>query len=332
MKKTLFAALALAFVASCSNEEVVEMAQKEAIGFDNAFINNSTRSVYDPSYASNKMFNDFKVYGFVNGNALWDEGETVTGPTTWTYTNTQYWINGADYTFHAVAPATGWTKTAATANDGVSLNFTNDGKSDVLYSTATAQGKPNGQNSTVALTFRHILSKVKFSFENAYNSASSTIKVSDIHITNAHQTGSVALNGDATTWSAHAGTLNLDFGDATTDDATTDVATAYEYGKTLESYNELLLIPGIEYTYNVTFTVHLLVSDKEIDTYSHKVDVKFTPAAGSSYDIKAIINPKNIDPENPDGQEAIQFTVNSITGWTENNVDDILKEEETTQP
>ena len=38
MKKTLFAALALAFVASCSNEEVVEMAQKEAIGFDNAFI------------------------------------------------------------------------------------------------------------------------------------------------------------------------------------------------------------------------------------------------------------------------------------------------------
>ena len=331
MKKTLFAALALVSMASCSNEEVLEVAQKEAIGFENAFVNNSTRSDFDPSYASNKMFNNFKVYGFVEGYALWDEGETVTGPTTWTYANTQYWINEANYTFHAVAPATGWTKTAATANDGVSLSFTNDGKSDVLYSTATAQGKPKGKNSTVELTFRHILSKVKFSFENAYNSASSTIKVSDIHITNAHQTGSVVLNGDATTWSAHNGTLDLDFGDATTDDATKDEATAYGHGTTLESYNELLLIPGIEYTYNVTFTVHLLVSDKEIDTYSHNVDVKFTPVAGNSYDILAKIKPKNIDPENPDGQEAIQFTVHSITDWTKNDVADILKEE-TTQP
>ena len=330
MKKTLFAALALAFVASCSNEEVVEMAQKEAISFENAFVNNSTRSVNNPSYSSTAgegkgMFDKFQVYGFVEGAALWTDGETVTGPTTWSYTNTQYWINGADYTFHAVAPATGWTKTAATAEGGVSLSFTNDGKSDVLYSTATAQGKPKGENSTVALTFRHILSKVKFSFENAYNSASSTIKVSNIHITNAHNTGNVVLNGDATTWSAHNENLDLDFGDATTDDATTDEATAYGYGTTLESYNELLLIPGIEYTYNVTFTVHLLVSGEEIDTYDHDVNVKFTPAAGNSYDILAKIDPKNIDPENPDGQEAIQFTVTNITGWTGNNVDDILK-------
>ena len=116
MKKTLFAALALVSMASCSNEEVLEVAQKEAIGFENAFVNNSTRSVSDPSYASNKMFNNFKVYGFVNGSALWAEGEDVTGPTTWTYANTQYWINGANYTFHAVAPATGWTKTAANIN------------------------------------------------------------------------------------------------------------------------------------------------------------------------------------------------------------------------
>ena len=326
MKKTLFAALALAFVASCSNEEVVEMAQKEAIGFDNAFINNSTRSVYDPSYASNKMFNDFKVYGFVSDAALWTEGETVTGPTTWTYSNTQYWINGASYTFHAVAPATGWTKTAASAANGVSLDFSNNGKSDVLYSTATATGAATGQNKTVELTFRHILSKVKFSFENAYNSATTTIKVSDIHITNAHQTGSVALNGNTTTWSSHAGTLDLDFGDATTDDATEDEATAYGHGTTLESYNELLLIPGIEYTYNVTFTVHLLVSGTEIDSYQHKVDVKFTPEAGNSYDILAKINPQNIDPETPEGQDPIQFTVTEITDWTKNDVDDILKE------
>ena len=72
MKKTLFAALALAFVASCSNEEVVEMAQKEAIGFDDAFINNSTRSTIDPSYTETNMFVDFGVYGFVEGSTLFN--------------------------------------------------------------------------------------------------------------------------------------------------------------------------------------------------------------------------------------------------------------------
>lgn len=331
MKKTLFAALALVSMASCSNEEVLEVAQKEAIGFENAFVNNSTRSVYDPSYSSTQnegqgMFNNFKVFGFVNGAALFAaEGETVTGPTTWTYTNTQYWINGANYNFHAVAPATGWTSTKAT-KDGVSLSFTNDGKRDVLYASAEATGKPTGQNSTVGLTFRHILSKVKFSFENAYNATNATIKVSDIHITNAHQTGSVALNA-ATTWSDLAGTLNLDFGDATQDNAEEDEATAYSNGTTLESYNECLLIPSAEYEYEVKFTVHLLISNAEIDTYSHTVKVKFAPLAGNSYDIKAIINPSNIDPENPEGQDPIVFTVTAINGWTTNpESEDILKE------
>ena len=68
MKKYLFLAVAAtAMMASCSNDEVVEMAQGEAIAFDNAFIDKSTRSI-DPSITTETL-NEFKVYGCVAGQS-----------------------------------------------------------------------------------------------------------------------------------------------------------------------------------------------------------------------------------------------------------------------
>ena len=317
MKKTLFAALALVAMASCSNEEVIEMAQKEAIAFNNAFVNNSTRSVNDPSFTNNKLFSEFKVYGYVNTFSLWTNGEVVTGTAlngTWSYTNTQYWINGANYAFHAVAPATGWT---ATANEstGLTLSFSNsDGKSDVLYATADAVGQAS-DNEQVNLTFNHILSKVKFSFKNAYNGSNASIRVRNIKITNAYSTGSVALPAKTWTTDNTKATLVLNFGNAAT--TAVDAEEPLAYNATVESYNELLLIPNaVTGGYNVTFDVDLLVSDKVIETYQHTAKADFTPVAGFSYDINAEISAKNIDPENPNGQEPIEFTVTEINDWT----------------
>ena len=46
MKKIFLIGLAAtAMLASCSNDETVEMAQQKAIGFSNAFVNNGTRSI-----------------------------------------------------------------------------------------------------------------------------------------------------------------------------------------------------------------------------------------------------------------------------------------------
>ena len=333
MKKTLFAALALVSMASCSNEEVLEVAQKEAIGFDNAFINNSTRSVNDYSYSSTAdegkgMISDFHVFAFVEGAAIFDNDVTdyVDGTVVnqtikndklesiWKYDGTQYWIAGANYDFSAVAPSTGWTTTEAT-KDGVKLSFSNNGKSDILYAKASQQGKISG-NEMVAFTFRHILSKVKFSFENAYNATNAKIKVKDIKITNAYTKGNATLNAN-TVWAAE-GEQTLSFGMATDNEATTEkenAEIAYAYQATYESQEELLLIPCSDNkAYNVEFKVVLLVGETEVKEYTHKSTVNFAPAAGCSYDIKAIINAENIDPENK--QEPIEFTVNKINGWT----------------
>lgn len=331
MKKTIFTVLAAVALVACAKEEVVTVNQ-ETIAFENAFVDNATKSVNDPSFTNDKLFTDFAVYGFVENAVLFDGTKVSKGITNdkltsdWKYEGTQYWIAGAQYNFNAVAPMTagGWTKTAADAAS-TTLSFTNNGTTDLLYATAAQEGKVSG-NEKVAFSFRHVLSKVKFSFENAYNATNATIKVKDIVITNPHKTADVVLTGE-TAWSgnATANDFTLAFGMATDDEATTDAKENAEiaivHGKTYESQNERFLIPSTTaYEYNVTFTVELLVSGTKVATYNHSVTAEFAPAAGNSYDIKAVINASNIDPNNK--QEPIEFTVSTLPDWgTAKNVD-----------
>lgn len=330
IKKSVFALAALATIgmASCSNEEEVAVSGNEAIAFNNSFIDNSTRSVSDPSFSTaGKMFDDFAVFGFVEGASLFDGiqvSKTITNTdltSDWKYAGTQYWIAGANYNFAAVAPMTngGWTKTACSVTDGAvntALSFTNDGTTDLLYADAgQIQGKVS-DNEQVEFSFRHLLSKVKFSFSNEYNATNATIRVRNVKITNAYATGNAALTASATTWSDQTGMLELNFGNAAV--SAIDAEETIDYTAELESYNELLLIPGAitgeTAGYNVTFTVDLLISGTKVTEYAHNVYVDFTPEAGNSYDITATINPENIDPEN--SQEPIEFTVKEIGTWT----------------
>ena len=333
MKKIFVAMLALAAATACSNDELVSVNQ-EAIGFDNAFINNSVRSVETPGYSQSNMFNDFAVYGFVEGASLFNGVKVAkTGVTNtelksdWKYEGTQYWIAGANYDFYAVAPFNGgWSVKAGTtpSKDGATLSFTTtDGNQDLLYAPIVTRDGADKDYSAVAFTFQHILSKVKFSFENGYNASAATICVRDIKITNANESGEVALAKTAATWSNQSSsTIEIAFGNATTEatyatDATEANFVNYDYafGTTVESYYERLLIPGNK-EWTISFVVELLVSDKKIAEYNHtaKATIDFQP--GNSYDIKAVINATNIDPQHQ--QEPIEFTVTKVDNWTEN--------------
>ena len=330
MKKIFIAIVALAAATACSNSEIVSV-NREAIAFDNAFINNSVRSVIDPSYKyDTKMFADFAVYGFVTGEntAPIFDGTQVSGPT-WTYTGTQYWVDGADYDFHAVAPLTdgNWTKTDATT-ETLSLSFENDGETDLLYAinnygtynyvAGTAVGK-------VGFTFRHALSKVKFTFVTAYNASNTKLAVKHIWIKNAYKNANVTFTADNTTWGDHAdSSLQLQFMSAgTTQSSGQVVPTKLAVTEEAESFYELLLIPGAvpsfkegEETvngYKVEFAVDVYVNDILVKTYNHVAAANFTPVAGCSYDIKATLSHENLDPEQ--AQEPIEFTVTNIGGW-----------------
>lgn len=321
---------AAAMMASCSNDETVEMAQQKAISFSNAFVNNGTRSSVDPSFNSDNL-KDFAVYGFAE-NAQNFKGEKVykvEGTNTWKYDNLQYWVPGNTYTFGAIAPhsvaanVSNVTLPTGAAKVGMEVAFTNtdDVKQVDLLHAAPAQIAGTAVTPTykaaVSMTFYHQLSKVKFSFENAVG-AGHYVKVKDVKITNAYKTGTWKVTGEpANTWSNQADkTLELNFGNVVANGATANVAANIAFNETLESYYEKLMIPmDASATYTVTFTVDLCAGDavlksKTFTTQISGVEFKL----GYCYDFKASLNADNItdDPLKP-----IEFTVIKVEDWNQ---------------
>lgn len=330
MKKVFFLGIAAAtMLASCSKNETVDVPQGKAIGFSNTFVDNATRSV-DPSFTVATLPN-FAVYGYTQNGQIFD-GETVSsvnGGTSWTYSPTQYWVEGNQYAFAAIAPASvsvsDAKRTGTSVDDykvGMTVSFTNDGKTDLLYAAAdnvNADATFMASPQPVSLTFKHQLSKVKFSFKNNVSGAYN-IKVTDVKITDAKRSGTLTVSTAAdNAWSNVGGDpLELSFGAAGTTDANT--ADAIAFSSEVETYNEQLMIPTAStVSYTVTFTVELLRGTVFMGTYDHTATIKGVELKlGYCYDFAAELNAENIvvDPDDPDAQlEPITFTVNEISPW-----------------
>ena len=327
---------ATAMLASCSNDETVEMAQSKAIGFSNTFVNNGTRSIVDPSFTT-KTLEDFAVYGFTQagqifkGDKVYKGGSASTG---WSYDVLQYWVPGNTYTFGAIAPhsvATNVSDVALPENAKkveMTVAFTNTDADQVdLLHAEPAQIAGTEVTETyktpVSMTFRHQLSKVKFSFENAVGEGYN-VKVSNIKIMDAYTNGTLTVAANGNTWSAQANkTLGLDFGNVVADDATADEAAVIANAATLESYNEKLMIPmDATATYTVTFTAELYQGDVLLGSYNHEVKIENVEfKLGYCYDFKASLTHENITdkPLNP-----IEFDVTNVEDWNETDIDQEL--------
>lgn len=316
MKKLFFMGLAAAaMLASCSKDETVEMPQSKAISFTNAFVNNGTRSIKDPSFTTSTLQN-FRVYGFSNNDKVFDGTEVTNERGTWNYQNTVYWFEDHVYTFGAIAPSS-VTATSATLNGekvDMSISFTNNGTTDLLYAApdqVTADAVFLADPQPVAMTFNHQLAKVKFSFENGLG-AGYNMTVENVNITNGWASGTLTV-GTTNAWSAQAGTLSLAFGNVVADGTDTN-ADAIANGSEAETYNEMLMIPSAaEKKYTATFTVNVYDGDDLMDTYNHTVEISNVELElGFCYDFKATITMANVDPEQP--LTPIEFNP-SVSDW-----------------
>lgn len=329
-----------AMLASCSQDETVEMAPNtRAISFSNAFVDNATRSVVDPSFKKETLGN-FAVYGFTQTGQIFD-GVTVSSAdngSTWTYRPVQYWVEGNQYAFAAIAPASvsvsGETLNGSSVADykvGMTVSFTNDGKTDLLYANGGAFNANEtfmASPQTVGLTFKHQLSKVKFSFKNNVSGAYN-IKVTDVKITDAKSSGTLTVSTAAdNAWSNVTGNdLKLSFGAAGTTGVST--ADAIAFGTEVETYNEQLMIPTASTeSYNVTFTVELLSGTVSMGTYNHTATIEGVELKlGYCYDFAAELNAENIvvDPDDPDAElQPIEFTVKEISNWIDTDKDQTI--------
>ena len=319
-------------LASCSNDETVEMAQQKAISFSNAFVNNGTRSIVDRSFNKDNL-TDFAVYGFTQNGQIFN-GEKVSkggaASTGWSYDNVQYWVPGNTYTFGAIAPHSAANVSDVKLPEGatkvemkVAFTNTDANQVDLLHAEpAQITGVTASYTEPVSMTFNHQLSKVKFSFQNSVG-AGYNVKVSNVKITDAYEKGTLTVGATENTWSNQTDkALVLNFGNVVADGATADEAAVIANAATLESYNEKLMIPMVSSaTYTVTFTVELFKDNVPLGTYNHTVQIKNVEfKLGYCYDFKATLTHENIvDPENP--LKPIEFTVDDITDWNEENLD-----------
>ena len=295
MKKGLMMLGAAAMVlASCTNEEVLNVSDSRAIGFD-AFVGKTTKAIMTDS-----EFREFSAFGGYDeslNNVFDNQPVTSTDGTTWTYSPTKYWTEGKQYTFQAYSPS---SANGTPSENGVNIsNFTADGGTDLLVSNVVSM---NGSSpSEISLTFRHILSLIQFKFSTTISGANVTIN--DLQVNALPNTGNYTNAGENGTWATSG---NANYSLTVANAVTTDAAQTSTYA---------MILPQNPKDITVTFKVSASGSI-EINNAEHTVklpDLALTE--GNQYTYTAEITAQNIDPENP--LEEIVFGDPTVKDWEE---------------
>lgn len=302
MKKSfLMLGVAAMALASCTNEEVLNVAENRAIGFD-AFVGKPTKAVM-----TDEAFREFSVFGGYEGslnNVFDNQKVSSTDGTNWTYSPTKYWTEGKTYTFQAYSPFIDPETASATATataQGVNFSgFVADGETDLLVSNVASMS--GSTPDVINLTFRHILSLIDFKFSTDINGA--TITISDLTVNALPNVGNYTNNTTTGTWEKTTG--NKDYTMTVADGVTIDEP------QTSTSAIVLPQTPG-EKTIEVTFKVNATGSI-EITNAEHTVYLPTTPLMeGNHYTYTAEITAGNIDPGNP--LEEIKFGDPTVSDW-----------------
>ena len=319
MKKLFISMLAVAALASCSQEDVIVADKGDLIGF-NSFVENSTRAT-DPSY-SNRDINTINVYGTVN-NVLIYNYTPVTRPTTdkgqgynavWKCDVKQYWIDGASYKFIALVDV---PKTDITAYDTygmpTSFTYTADGVTDVLCDDYATTGQKTG-NGTVPFTFNHLLSKVNFTVVNGTPDAEGySFEVKNIAFNGATKATYDVVNKKWIDLTEKKATILGNERKVPVNGVETTVKDIVVASKaaSAELDTEVLFLPG-EYT--ISFTVDILYDGKLVTTTNYPVSpatYTYTLAANNAYNFKV----------NVAVGQLIQFTVTKQPTWEDGDGD-----------
>lgn len=320
MKRSLFLlGMAAAALSSCTNEDVVDVAQNRAIRFD-TFVNNNTRAVTEVTTENLNSYYLFGSYGDSENNydVLVFDNESNSA--------TAYWTANKHYAFGAYANGNGNRFDNADFNANTSQlkfhGYTPGDEKDLVAAIARAETDADVTNeNAVALQFVHMLSQVKFTFKTEV-ADSYTIKISDLKF-NAVKTA----DGSYTKATELTGTIdwtgNISLGDymyeemsdiANKDKNYTDsnvklVIPQDNTDQISVTFTATLSGPGIDGEVNKEFTADL---GYEAGSISGTEANAWTP--GYRYNYTATINADNIK----DDLKEIEFTT-EVTRWEDAN-------------
>lgn len=286
MKKGLWMlGLAAAAMTSCTQSEVLEVAENRAIGFEDVFVGKATRAAAPTENTVTelqKSGNGFYVYGgyetvinvFDNTHVTYNSGSTTSK---WEYSPIRYWVKDKYYKFVAYAPAMGVTPTFSygttstpSANDAtltftdVVIDGTADNQKDFIVAKSEVITPTDNYTTKVKFNFYHALSMIKVTLRNGFADGVK-VAISDFQITGINTKGNFTTAstdfsaGSCGTWSdqtsAETTSTFKDAGTAGTPlslrwaSSTDDTNTSKAYS------NEFIVIPQTIGTVKVKFNV-----------------------------------------------------------------------------
>lgn len=327
MKKSLLMlGLAVAAMSSCTNDEVIDLNQsnQKAIGFE-SFVNKGTRATLDVTKTTLK---EFYVFGYYGSNSEVFDNSIVLGNATsgWDVVEKKLWTKNV-YQFAAYANGYGdGTNNTDTTDDdqltGVSFanktltinNYSLEGKD--LIAAFAYQNNSNGNNQTdVSLTFRHLLSKVKFIFDYT-DGGNANLEMTVENVTlKVPTSGKCVADSTTTTWSCHTtGDLKIYVVPGVVDLGLSENATATteEYFYVLPTGNSMgnEIVLSFDVTYTDKTQNDAIVKeehhDLNLNTAKLSDDSACTWSANTAYVYTVQL---------PFAPLYIDFTVNDVTGW-----------------
>lgn len=303
MKRFLFLGIAAtAMLASCTNDETVEMNPQNAIGFE-TFVDKSTRA----TDVTKDNLSAFEVWAYQGTTPILTGEEVTKSGRNWGYTNTQYWVKDQTYNFHAIAPVVCVTGDSYTYNgtyEAPSIQFTNGaGLTDLIYASVSRTCGNPADEDEVNLIFKHLLSRVRFNFTESFPNDQITVQVTDLKITGATSAGT--YNGSAWTFESTPATATYSFDGAHATAWTTNAVS-----------NHLYFISTTQ-NFTISFTVTAYQAGEQFATKSHSVQItNKNMVAGSSYEYTLEFNAGNVS---EDSLYPIEFTVYEVTEWDDDN-------------
>lgn len=329
MKKSLFVlGVAVAALASCTQSEVLEVAEGRAIQF-NTFVNNNTKAVSEIN--AEDGLSSFYVFGY--------HGSDVENLTNGVYVNESnskiaYWVLSQTYRFAAYADGNGNENFNGNASFDAGTRtlsisgYTPDDTKDLVAAVPTTDITTDASLSNVGaveLSFKHLLSQVAFEFTT--DAADSyTLTISKVQINGAVNTANCTYDGTNPVWEGSAVS-----GAAYSYSDLNNVDIADQEINYTASQSKLVIPQNNTNLLTVTFTATLAGDAVKDGTQTRNFTGYLsysgtTPSTantwtnGYRYKYTAKIDPDDIDNSLTD-DKLIEFTA-TVTDWVNTNPED----------
>ena len=292
MKKIFIAMMAMAAMAACATEDTIVTPQGDAIAFGDAFVDNSTKAIYE---GTNKV-DGFYVWGVVNDNVPIYAGAQVARNSkeygaAWDFVGdvpARFWTPSCTYKFAAIANGTvADNKITNGLPTEISYTINADDPADLIYGVVSAKTDESGApsegvntNGVVAFTMNHLLAKMYFTVTDNMGD-DYTVTPTSIKVTQVEKKG-------------------------TYDIAEEEWTPGGEKTAELEFVGGAQLIIPVEQELAVEITYDVAFGGTTISTGAKKTGTitAYTYKANTVYNITATI-----------GATAIQFSIDSVAGF-----------------